>query len=92
MNVYLKRAKIFLVYSEDTGEQRFAAGPTNSQPVVAPDWIKETTTYKLGLKDGSIVDLTPPYAPVVTDSDLPIPEKVEPNLGLQSGIVTGKRK
>lgn len=34
-----------------------AAGTADNR---APDWVRETETFKHGIKDGSIVDLTPP--------------------------------
>lgn len=72
MNVYLKSAKIFLLASGDEGigERRFSAGPSVSQPILAPDWIKETNTFIYGVKDGTIIDLTPPGAPEVTDEEV----------------------
>jgi hypothetical protein len=47
-------------------EMRFfaQAGPT---PIDAPDWIRKTLTYKVGVKDGSIVEIVPPAPPKETE-------------------------
>jgi hypothetical protein len=60
--LWFKRTKIFRV-QRDGGEIRFQGqvGP-RPQPNI-PDWVLETLTYKLGIKDGSIVNLTPVARP-----------------------------
>ena len=62
LTLYFKRAKLFLRHAN--GEQRFVSGPTKEGPIQVPAWVAETDTYKLSIKDGSIVNLTPPE-PVV---------------------------
>ena len=63
-----KRNKLFFRDNEDT---HFLL---DNRPGVqsAPDWIKGTLGYSMGLKDRSIVDLTPP--PAVPEAE-PIVEK-----------------
>jgi hypothetical protein len=57
--LYFKRAKIFL-HSTPAGESlRFATGVTGG-PIKVPDWVRETETFKRGVADESIIDLTPP--------------------------------
>ena len=61
VQLYFTRAKIFLIPGDDeNGERRFTAQPSAGKPVPAPDWVRETATYKFGIKDKSVVDLTPP--------------------------------
>jgi hypothetical protein len=43
--------------SVDKEVRHFA--PALATPQQAPDWIKNTLTYKVGIVDGSIIDLTP---------------------------------
>jgi hypothetical protein len=58
LQLYFKRSKVF--YATVNGvEQRFQGNASNS-PVLVPDWVVETLTYKHGVKDKSIIDLTPP--------------------------------
>ena len=57
LNLYVKRAKSFLLNTED-GERALTLYAGNTGPQPAPDWIKQTLTFKLGVKDGSIIDLT----------------------------------
>ena len=60
MTLWFKRAKSFVEPSEnDRGTKKFLAQPGPSpQPV--PFWVANTPTFKMGIKDGSIVNLTPP--------------------------------
>ena len=76
-SMYFKRAKIFLEQT-DKGEQRFLASVGG--PVQVPNWVCKTLGYKLGCKDGSIVDVTPPkvVAPIVEDEELVVPEDGPP--------------
>jgi hypothetical protein len=74
--MYFKRAKIFLAQDANGGEQRYLA-PVGG-PVAVPNWVCKTMGYKLGVKDGSIVDVTPPkvIAPIVEeDAPEPVPAK-----------------
>ncbi len=58
MSLYFKRAKTF-VQSDDNGTKKYLAMPGPSpQPV--PFWVANTPTFKHGIKDGSIINLTPP--------------------------------
>lgn len=59
MTLYFKRAKAFVLQDADSGTKKFLAQPGPSpQPV--PFWVANTATFKQGIKDGSIVNLTPP--------------------------------
>lgn len=55
MQLIFKRTKIFLSHTPDGGERRYVGtiGPDGR----APSWIAETNTYKLGIKDESIINL-----------------------------------
>ncbi len=55
MQLLFKRAKIFML-EKDNQNLRFSSGPGG--PVPTPSWVVETGTYKNGIKDGSIVNLT----------------------------------
>jgi hypothetical protein len=41
-----------------SSKRRFLA-PKSDNPIQAPDWIRETLTFKVGIGDQSILDLTP---------------------------------
>ena len=60
--LFFKRAKIFM-RNVDGKSARFV-GYVNSGGSVtqAPDWVRETETFKHGVADKSIIDLTPPTA------------------------------
>ena len=59
MQIYVKRSKIFMA-EQDGAEVRFVASVTaNGQTLKAPDWIRHTATYQHGIKDESIINLTP---------------------------------
>lgn len=71
LTLHCKRSKIFNLPGSTInghGEKKFliAAGQT----VQAPNWIRDTGTYKYGLKDKSIVDLTSP-APTAPSAHVP---------------------
>ena len=60
LNLYFKRAKIFL-HTTDAGQAlRYNAIISTNGPVAVPDWVRQTLTYKCGIKDQSVIDLTPP--------------------------------
>lgn len=64
LRIHCSRSKIFMApgsTADRHGARKFmiAAGQT----VAAPSWLRETATYKHGVKDGSVLDLTPPTAP-----------------------------
>jgi hypothetical protein len=52
----VKRSKIFLAHVD--GAERRKVCPAGPTPQAMPAWIRDTDTYKNGLKDGSIMDLT----------------------------------
>jgi hypothetical protein len=58
LQLYFKRAKLFL--SDHEGKSRRFVGPRSDHAIPVPDWVKDTPGYKYGIKDGSIIDLTPP--------------------------------
>lgn len=59
MTLYFKRAKCFVHQESDGGTKKFLAQPgPHPQPV--PFWVADTPTFKQGVKDQSIVNLTPP--------------------------------
>jgi hypothetical protein len=61
MTLYIKRAKSFVQDpTNDRGTKKFLAqpGPT-PQPV--PFWVAETETFRRGILDESIINLTPPH-------------------------------
>lgn len=60
MTLYFKRAKSFVEFSDnDKGTRKFLAVPgPHPQPV--PFWVASTATFAQGVKDGSIINLTPP--------------------------------
>ena len=62
LQLYFKRAKIFLHTTEDGQALRYNAIISTNGPVAVPDWVRQTLTYKCGLKDASVIDLTPPTA------------------------------
>lgn len=72
LNLYFKRAKIFLLNTGDK-EERFQANITNNGPIPVPDWVKSTLTYKHGIADQSILDLTAPSRKkaAVVEAELP---------------------
>jgi len=71
--IYVTRSKIFMAsevveeHELATGEKvsvekelRFYAAAENPPRVIeVPDWITNTLTYKVGIRDKSIVDMTP---------------------------------
>jgi len=59
LNLYFKRAKIFLHTTKEGHALRYNAIVSASGPVPVPSWVKETLTYKCGVKDKSILDLSP---------------------------------
>lgn len=71
LQLFFKRSKIFLANHGDR-ELRFQA-PAGNVPVPAPNWVRKTIGYKLGVADGSIVDLTPPTAAIPVEAPVVIP-------------------
>lgn len=76
MQLYFKSAKCFVQPSDnDRGTKKFLAQPANG-PQAVPFWVAETPTFKRGIEDGSIVNLTPPH--LMPGYVYPKPEEVEP--------------
>lgn len=65
LNLHCKRSKVFRLpaTSEDGGHGERFYQIMAGQTMQAPEWARETDTYKWGIKDGSIADLTPPKSP-----------------------------
>lgn len=59
MTLYFKRAKNF-VQSDENGTKKFLAQPSPNPEARVPFWVASTPTFLQGIKDGSIVNLTPP--------------------------------
>ena len=77
MQLYFKRAKCFV--HADEGTKKFLAQPgPSAQPV--PFWVAETETFKRGITDGSIVNLTPPdqMARGTAKKAVPVEKPAEP--------------
>lgn len=72
LQLYVKRNKIFISV-ESGAEQRFIT-PQLNNPFTAPEWIADTLTFKQGIKDGSIIDLTPK---AIVEVKEPVPEDTE---------------
>lgn len=76
LQLYLTRSKIFIT-EVDGAERRFTATRcANGKPIAAPDWVRNTPTYKYGVRDESIMDLTPvrPVTSIVESVSEPKPE------------------
>ena len=58
MSLHFKRAKSFTA-TVDGGTRKFLAQPGFVAQQV-PFWVADTATFRQGIKDGSIVNLTPP--------------------------------
>lgn len=58
MTLYFKRAKCF-VSNDDKGTKKFLAQP-GPAPQPVPFWVAATPTFHQGIKDKSIINLTPP--------------------------------
>ena len=82
MTLYFKRAKSFVHQDGDGGTKQFLAQPGPS-PIPVPFWVAKTSTFAYGVKDGSIVNLTPPHempgykpptvvTPAVDEDDTPV--------------------
>jgi hypothetical protein len=89
MTLYFKRAKCFV--HSDEGTKKFLAQP-GPNPLPVPFWVAQTATFKQGIKDKSIINLTPPeqmpgYVPApaavaADDADEPeTPEQTPENGG-----------
>lgn len=91
MQLLFKRNKIFM-----NGNQRYVG--TLGQDGKAPLWIRDTDTFKMGIKDGSILDLRAEAAREEAESGEPEPEEVvvadvQPKIPAGNIVPsTGKRK
>jgi hypothetical protein len=84
MTLYFKRAKNF-VQSDEDGTKKFQAQP-GAEPVSrVPFWVANTPTFKQGIKDGSIVNLTPPaQMPGYVPPAAAVVEEDEPEKALEA--------
>jgi len=57
LQLHCKRSKIF---HHSDGEREISVSAARGEVTPVPDWVKDTLGYRMGLKDKSIVDLTPP--------------------------------
>ena len=76
LTLHFKRSKLFMLSGEGQGTKRFQAGPTHGGAIQVPVWVEETQTYQMGIKDGSIVNLTPPK-PTIIYRDAPTKAEAE---------------
>lgn len=60
MTLHVSRAKCFVHQTGDSGTKKHLMQPA-PKPQYAPMWVSETKTFQQGIKDGSIVNLTPPH-------------------------------
>ncbi len=61
MTLYFTRAKCFVHQTADSGTKTHLAQPGPHPQANVPFWVAETPTFAHGVKDGSIVNLTPPH-------------------------------
>jgi hypothetical protein len=58
--LYFKRTKLFLHDDAEGFSHRYLGEISGARgPVPVPEWVTETKTYADGIKDKSIIDLTP---------------------------------
>jgi len=57
--LHLHCKKSFIFNRENSDRTETVQAPRGDVNIV-PDWVRETLGYRMGVKDGSIVDLTPP--------------------------------
>ena len=88
LQLYFKRAKSFLLNTE-AGELAFNATISGNGPVPVPDWVKETLTYKHGVRDKSIIDLTPPTAKAGKPTDPGVSQypAAQPEVGKNAAVI-----
>lgn len=61
MTLHFTRAKSFVHQASDSGTKSYLAQPAPRPQHGVPFWVAETETFKRGVADGSIVNLTPPH-------------------------------
>ena len=71
LTLHFKRSKLFMLAKEGHGELRFITGPTREGAIQVPAWVEETQTYQMGIKDKSIINLTPPEPTIVYVKETP---------------------
>lgn len=60
MTIWFKRAKSFTAVVNN-GTRKWLAQPGNTPQHGVPFWVADTPTFKHGIEDESIVNLTPPH-------------------------------
>jgi hypothetical protein len=75
MNLVFTRSKSFVDSSE--GTKKFLAQANPGAAIAVPFWVAMTDTFKYGIKDGSIVNLTPPHLMPGYKTPKPAPETLE---------------
>ena len=94
LKVHFTRAKVFQ-HHNGIAEQRFQVAPgVNTQ---VPLWVKNTLGWTMGVKDGSIVDLTPPdpsmFVAKVPDPEPEVEDKTgEEETSEEAGEETGEEE
>lgn len=79
LQLHCKRSKLFMRHNGKTQEKVTCA---RGEVTKVPDWVKDQPGYAAGIKDKSIVDLTPPkMVPVPT----PVIEEENSEVTPQSG-------
>lgn len=59
LQLHCKRAKIFMNHGSKTGKRTVRVVCPRGEVTTVPDWVKDDPGYAAGIKDGSIVNLTP---------------------------------
>jgi hypothetical protein len=72
LHLHCKRNKIFRKHD---GDRELVVRCTRDQVTKVPDWVKQDPGYAMGLKDKSIVDLTPPKGGAVKEIGQFAPDK-----------------
>ncbi len=71
LHMHCKRSKIFMNHDGSSAQN---VKCSRNETTVAPDWVKDDPGYKNGIKDCSIIDLTPPkpiVAPAPAEPEAP---------------------
>lgn len=89
LKLHCKRSKLFMRSTSEGRHERVTAvaGAVTS----VPDWVATTDGYKYGVKDGSIVDLTPPKQVVAASEPVAATKVTEaPEAESTSGSESGE--